>query len=166
MLVLPVSERSPYIGRHEGVLSCLLLATSGGVATLVGPGVVEEEEESGECTASLCAHDGNLGGSEIGSVGRLEGLGPDDVAEGEGTADDGGGECTLGGTAEVGGRPGVENGEGGDNGVDEVDTGEAAIAVCRGEEGHEGASKDAGKRLVNMHMWKADEVLRGLHTQG
>lgn len=80
----------------------------------------------------------------LGGIARTEGLGADDVADGEGAGDDGAGEGALGGSGNVDDGPVVKDGEGRDDGVDEVDASEDAGAVGRGHEGHEAAADDGG----------------------
>jgi hypothetical protein len=53
----------------------------------------------------LRSHDSELGGSIVGSIARLEGLGTDDVADGERTRDNSGSKGTLGGASTVGNSP-------------------------------------------------------------
>jgi hypothetical protein len=152
MLVLLVGKRSPHLGRHEGSLGRLLLSAGGRVAALVGPNVVQVQDKSNERAAGLGAHDGNLGRPKVGSIASLEGLRTDDIAEGEGAADDGGGEGSLGSAAKVGGSPGVKDGEGGDNGINQVDPGKAALTVCNRKERHESATKDTREMLVDLFL--------------
>lgn len=96
------------------------------------PDIVKEEDKGDERAAGLGTHDGELGRAVVGGITSLEGLGADDVAEGEGPADDGGSEGALGRTGNVGDSPVVEDGEGGHNGVDEVDTGQDTVGVVLG----------------------------------
>lgn len=100
LLVLPVRHVGPCLGGHVGILLLTLRR-----APLVLPDVVQEQNERDHGTSGLGGHDGDLGGAELGFVLLLEGLGADDVAEGEGSTDNGGGESTLSGATNVGHNP-------------------------------------------------------------
>lgn len=145
MRVLLVRQVGPDLG---GLVQLLILLALAG-ATAVHPDVVDKEEKGGEGAAGLGAHDSKLGGAELGGVAGLEGLRADDVAEGEGAGDEGGGKGALGAAGDVDDGPVVEDGQGRDNGVDEVDAGQDAGAVGGGQEGHEGAADDGGDDAGN-----------------
>lgn len=99
-LVLLVRLRSPDLRVQVLLLILFELTTA-----LVLPDVVHEEQDSGKGATSLGAHNGDLGGAVLGRVSGLEGLGTDDVTEGERSGDDGGGEGALGSSAKVGSSP-------------------------------------------------------------
>jgi hypothetical protein len=101
MLVLLVGERGPHLRGHKRLLSAQLL----GSATLVGPDVVEEEQEGSEGAGGLGSHNSDLGRSEIGSIAGLEGLRTNDVAQRERAGNDGSSKGTLGSTTKVGRSP-------------------------------------------------------------
>ena len=159
VLVLLVGQSSPDFGSQELLLSLLAAV----VAALVRPDVVEEQQEGGEGAASLSTHDGQLGRSVIRSVLGLESLGSNNVAEREGTGNNGGSKGTLGGTGTVGNSPlemrlvtmrharyrgqittnTVENGQRGDDSIDQIDTGQQTRFIGFGQERHQSASNDA-----------------------
>lgn len=100
-LVLLIRHGSPDLGRHE-----LFLILFAAVATsLVAPNIVQEESKGSHGTPSLSAHDCQLGGSEVGRIAGLEGLGSNNVAQGERAAHNGSSKGALGGTADVGDSP-------------------------------------------------------------
>lgn len=100
-LVLLVRQVGPHLLAHESLLRLLAHV----VALLVGPVVVNEQQEGRQSTASLSPHDGELGRTVLGRVACLEGLRADDVAKGEASADEGEGEGAFGCTTKVGSGP-------------------------------------------------------------
>lgn len=124
------------------------------IAALVRPNVVEKQQESGEGAASLSTHDGQLGRSVVRGVLGLESLGPNDVTEREGTRNNGSSKGTLGGTGTVGNSPleirlvtmrhsrhrgqsttnTVEDGQRGDDSIDQIDTSQQTRLVGLGKE--------------------------------
>lgn len=109
-----------YFGWYEGVFIFVV-----GVVILffVLLDIVKEEDKGDECVVGLGIYDGEFGRVVVGGIMSLEGLGVDDVVEGEGFVDDGGSEGVFGCIGNVGDSLVVEDGEGGYNGVDEVDIG-------------------------------------------
>ena len=99
-LIFFIRLGSPDLRRHECLLSLPTLA-----AALVAPDIVEEEEEGCQCAASLRAHHSQLGRPVLRSIASLEGLWPNYIAKGEGTADKCRSKSSFCCTAEVSGGP-------------------------------------------------------------
>lgn len=74
-------------------------------ALLVAPYIVEEKDQGSHGASGLGAHDCQLGRSKVGRITSLEGLGSNNVTQGERTANNGSGEGTLGSTTDVGNSP-------------------------------------------------------------
>lgn len=100
-LVLLVSHGGPDLRRHEALFGVLAAVT----ASLIAPYIVQKEDKGSRGTSSLRAHDCQLGRSEIGRIASLEGLRSNNIAQRERAANNGGGEGTLGSTANVGDSP-------------------------------------------------------------
>ena len=96
---------------------------------------------------ALRSQHGDLRWDELRCILRLECLRADDIADGETTRDERHGEDAFRVTCDVGCCPLVEDDEGCDDGVDEIDAGEETwlVGVCfgGGKEGQQGASHDA-----------------------
>lgn len=102
--------------------------------------VVDEEGDGHDSSTGLGGHDSDLGRAVVGSISGLEGLGPNDVTNGEGTSNERSGDCSLGVAGDVGHGPLVDDGEGTGDGVDEIDTSKETCTVLGGEEGHQTAT--------------------------
>lgn len=101
VLVLLVCHGGPNFWGHVSSLGLLGAV----IASLVGPDVVEEQTKGRESTASLGAHNSQLGRAEVWRILGLEGLRSDDVSNREGARDNCGRKSTLGGTGTVGNSP-------------------------------------------------------------
>lgn len=100
LLVLPVRHAGPHLRRHKLVLRLL-----DGATPLVLPVVVPEQAKRRDSAPRLRAHHGQLCRAVLRRITGLEGLGADDIADGKGAADDGGGESALRRATDVGRSP-------------------------------------------------------------
>lgn len=100
------------------------------IPALVLPDVVQVQHERHDRSRRLRGQHCNFRRAVIRCVPRLEGLRPDDITDGERARDGGGGESPFRLAGTVGGSPVVDDWEGSDDGVDEVDADEEASGAA------------------------------------
>ena len=88
----------------------------------VGPAIVDVQTDGHESASALGGQHGDLGGNKLRGIFGLERLRADDVTHGKSARDQGHGEDPFGLTGHVGGDPLVDDDQGSNNEIDEVDT--------------------------------------------
>ena len=101
---------------------------------LVGPNIVQEENEGNESSSSLGSQNGDLSRGIAWSISSLESLRPNNVANAEAAGNEGHADDSLRLPSNIRGSPLVNDDKSGCNGIDEVNASQLGTLIldCEG----------------------------------